>query len=72
MNDLDQLTTAPIKDVATALSFRSQRQFLTHWQSAGYRTLRLSPRKHVVFVAHVARFMSERLVPNTHMTEHNV
>lgn len=69
---LDELRTAPINEVATALGFKGPKQFRVVWQQAGYRVLRLSPKKHVVLVADVARFLSERIVPITHITEHHV
>ena len=69
---LNELRTAPVREVSEALSFKSPRQFLKAWGSAGYRTLRPSPNKHVVFVSDVARFLSDRLVPVTQTTEHHV
>ena len=60
---LDELKTVPVRDAALACSFRSARQFLDVWQAAGYRTLRPSPRKRVVYVTDIAKFLSERIEP---------
>ena len=66
---LDELRIAPVNEVATALGFKGPKQFRVVWEKAGYRILRPSPKKHVVFVADVARFLSERILPITHITE---
>ena len=60
---IDDLKTVPVRDAASACSFRSTRQFLDVWQAAGYRTLRPSPRKRVVFVSDIAKFLRERIEP---------
>ena len=54
------MKTATVGEVSEALSFKTPRQFLKEWQRAGYRILRPSPNKHVVFVADVARSLSDR------------
>jgi len=50
-----------ISDAAATADFKSTRQFLEVWKAAGYRTVRPSSRKHVVLVADVAKFLSERI-----------
>jgi hypothetical protein len=60
--ELEKLKTAPLNEVATACGFRGPKQFRTVWEAAGYPIMRLSPKKHVVFVSDVAKFQSERIL----------
>jgi hypothetical protein len=69
---LAELKTELVSDAAETCGFKSTRQFLDVWKSAGYRTLRPSPRKRVVYVADVAKFLSERIEPLTQPMETHV
>jgi hypothetical protein len=72
MNDLtlDDLKTDLVSNVATALGFKSSRQFLGVWTAAGYRTFKPSSRKHVVLTSDVIRFLAERIQPLKEHTTH--
>lgn len=65
---LHELKTEPISDAAAACGFKDPRQFLEAWNAAGYRVMRPSPRKRVVYVTDIAKFLSERIEPQqTHI-----
>jgi len=51
------VTTVP--DAAAATGYKTPRQFVKAWKAAGLRVLTPSPRKHVVYVSDIARFLNQ-------------
>ena len=57
---LDSLKTVSVQEAADAAGFKRTENFLLHYQGAGFRCIRLSPRKRRVLVCELAQFISKK------------